>query len=78
MNALRKIQKVTSGSAVIEIPPELDTKYVEIIVVPIEDTSSSNQNLREILLAAPTLTEDEVEEYQRIRNWMSIWNVNGF
>ena len=32
-------------------------------------------NLQDLLLAAPTLTAEELQEFDRIREWMSQWSA---
>ncbi len=78
MIAIRQIQKVKSGAVIIALPPEFDTKQVEIIVLPMDDVNEGAQNLQDLLLAAPTLTDDEIQEFDKAREWMNQWNVNGF
>jgi hypothetical protein len=78
MIAIRQIQEVKSGTVTVALPVDFHAKRVEIIVLPIEESDGSAQNLQELLLAAPTLTDDELQEYEKVREWMSQWNVNAF
>ena len=61
---------------------QLETSDKEITIQPNSDSahkpvqSQNNQELQELLLSAPTLTEQEVQEFQRVRDWMSQWHVN--
>ena len=71
MKAIRKIEEVKSGSVTIDLPADFNAKKVEIIVLPIEDSENGRQSLQDLLLEAPTLTEDELQEYQKVRDWMS-------
>lgn len=73
MKAIRKIEDVKSGSVTIDLPTDFHAQKVEIIVLPIEDSDNGRQSLQDLLLEAPTLTEDELQEYQKVRNWMSQW-----
>ena len=78
MIAIRQIQRVKSGAVTVTLPPEFDTKQVEIIVLPVGEANGGAQNLQDLLLAAPTLTDDELQEFDKVREWMSQWNVNDF
>jgi len=53
-------------------------KQVEVIILPVEETRTNNQKIRELLLQAPTLTNDEVENYNQVRDWMNSWKVKEF
>jgi len=78
MIAIRQIQTVTSGAVTVTLPPEFDAKQVEIIILPIDDVQAGAQQLQDLLLAAPTLTDDELQDFDNVREWMSQWNVNDF
>jgi hypothetical protein len=78
MIAIRQIQEVKSGAVTVALPVDFHAKRVEIIVLPIEESNHGAQNLQDLLLSAPTLTDDESQEYEKVREWMSQWNVNGF
>jgi len=69
MNAIRKIEDVKSGSIKIDLPADFQGKRVEIIILPIDESENGRQNLQDLLLEAPTLTEDELQEYKSIRDW---------
>ena len=77
MNVIRKIEDVKSGSIKIDLPDDFHAKRVEIIISPVED-SENGQRLSDLLLEAPTLTDNELREYSRVRDQMSQWNVKEF
>lgn len=78
MIAIRQIQEVTGGSVTVALPAAFHAQKVEIIVLPIAEPLNGAQSLQDLLLAAPTLADDGQQEYERVREWMSQWNVNGF
>lgn len=78
MIAIRKIQDVKLGAVTIDLPADFHAKKVEIIILPIEESTNGEQSLQDLLLDAPTLTDDELHEYERIRDWMSQWHINEF
>ncbi len=78
MIAIRQIQEVKSGAVTVALPVDFHDKRVEIIILPIEESHGGAQGLQDLLLAAPTLTEHELQEYEKVREWMSQWNVNDF
>ncbi len=78
MNEIKKITEVKSGSITIDLPDEFNEKKVEIIISPIEDNEENHQSLQKLLLNGPTLTDDELQEYQRVRDWMNQWSIREF
>lgn len=80
MIALKEIQEVKSGTVTIALPDDFHAKRVEIIILPIEEEgqTTSTPNLQSLLLTAPTLTEEELQEFENVREWMNQWNVKEF
>jgi len=78
MIAIRQIHEVKSGAVIVALPVDFNAKRVEIIILPLEENNGGAQNLQELLLAAPTITDEEAQEYEKVREWMSQWNVNDF
>jgi hypothetical protein len=78
MTVITKIVDVQSGSIKIELPPEFHNKKVEIIILPIEESEKGRQSLQELLLAAPTLSVAELQEYDDVRKPIDKWIVKGF
>ncbi len=66
MNAIRQIQTVKSGAVTVSLPPEFDMKQVEMVVLPLDEFDGAAQNLQSLLLAAPTLTDAELEGFNQI------------
>ena len=78
MIAIRQIHTIKSGAVTIQIPADFPSKQVEIIVLPVEEKKGKTRNLQELLLAAPTLTDAETQEFEKVREWMNQWQVNDF
>ncbi|NIR86849.1 MAG: hypothetical protein GWN67_08650 [Phycisphaerae bacterium] len=78
MKALRKIEDVKSGSIKIDLPADFHAKRVEIIILPIDESENGRQLLQDLLLQAPTLTDEELQEYNSVRDWMSKWSIKEF
>ncbi len=78
MFAIKEILDIHAGVITIRIPDDFPSKRVEIIVLPIEETLESKQSLQEVLLNAPTLTDEELQPFEQIREWMNQWNVKEF
>ena len=78
MIAIREIQEVKSGSVTIDLPNTWRVKRVEIIILPVEETSNDDKSLSELLLEAPTLTEDDLQDYETAREWMNQWHIEEF
>ena len=71
MKPLRKIQDVKSGSIRIDLPAGFHAKRVEITIQPIDNWEK--RQLLDLLLEAPTLTDEELQGYNNVRNWMNKW-----
>jgi hypothetical protein len=67
MMAIRQIQTVTSGAVTVTFAPEFDAKQVEILISPIDDVQAGAQQLRDLLLAAPALTDDGLQTFDNVR-----------
>lgn len=78
MKPIRKIEDVKSGSIKIDLPADFHAKRVEITIQPIDELENGRQLLQDLLLEAPTLTDEELQEYNSVRNWMSKWSVKEF
>lgn len=76
MIAVRSVQDVVAGVVTIELPPHFISKRVEVIVLPVDEDDHGSAELRRVLLAAPTLSEDDLKGYAEVRDWMSQWNVS--
>ena len=64
MIAYRQIHNVTSRTVKIQIPDEINSKRVEIIILPVDEIKENSQSLQSILLNAPTLTEEELNQFK--------------
>lgn len=64
MKAIRQIKEVKAGAITVDLP--------------YDDTNSGGQSLQDMLLDAPTITDDELQEFNSVRDWMSQWNVKTF
>ena len=75
MNALRKVVDIKAGKLVIDIPPDFATSKVEVIILPIEGTTSEITEFQKLLLNAPTLTDDEFGHFTQVKEQLSQWDV---
>lgn len=78
MIAIRQIHTIKSGAITIQIPSDFPSKQVEIILLPVEEKKENTKDLRKLLLTAPTLTEAETQEYEKVREWMNQWQITDF
>jgi hypothetical protein len=78
MNAIREIKDVESGQVKVTLPEDFTAKKVEIIILPAEELHADLQTLQELLLEAPTLTEEELKEYELIRDRFKKRNVEEY
>lgn len=78
MKLIKTIEDVKSSSITINLPADFNAKKVEITIKPIDQTEDSKPLLKDLLLEAPTLTDEEAQEYKDVRNWMNKWSVEEF
>lgn len=78
MIAVRSVQEVKDGAVTVHLPLHFADKRVEVIILPLEEDDSEPAQLQRLLLTAPTMSEDELQEFARAREWMNQWAVNGF
>ena len=78
MIAVRSIQEVIAGAVTIKLPAHFAGKRVEVIILPVEEDEQELGELQRLLLAAPTLSDDELQEFAQVRDWMNQWIVSEF
>ena len=78
MIAVQTIENVGPGPLIIDIPTDFYSHTVEVTVRLIKDVTKRQSTLQELLLDAPTLTDDELTQYQETREWMDQWQINEF
>ena len=71
MIAVRSIQEVIAGAVTIKLPAHFAGKRVEVIVLHVEEDEQEPERLQRLLLAAPTLSDDELQEFAQVRDWMN-------
>jgi hypothetical protein len=57
---------------------EIDYRAKEVIALPVTEGGTKSEQLERLLLAAPTLSEDELQSYAQVREWMNQWTVSEF
>jgi hypothetical protein len=78
MIAVRSIHEVVAGSVTILLPVDFAAKHVEVIILPVEDAPAEWSRLQNLLLAAPTVSEADLQEFAQTREWMNQWQMNAF
>ena len=78
MFAIKEIQDVHTGAITIQLPADFPSKRAEIIILPVDDFPHNRKHLQEVLLHAPTLTDEELQPFQEAREWMNQWTINEF
>jgi hypothetical protein len=73
MYSIRQTQDVKNGMFTVVLPPHFNAKRVNIIIFPIKEETDRkiSENLQELLLTAPTLSDNELQEFETIREWMN-------
>jgi hypothetical protein len=69
---------VIAGAVTIKLPAHFAGKRVEVIVLPVEEDDREAGELERLLLAAPTLSEDELRSYAQVSWWMNQRTVSEF
>ena len=78
MIAVRRIQDVIAGAVTIRLPAHFSAKRVEVIILPVDEDEQETGQLQRLLLTAPTMSEDDLREFDQVRNWMSQWTIDEF
>lgn len=73
MYSIRQTQDVKNGMITVVLPPHFNAKRVNIIIFPIKEETDRkiSENLQDLLLTAPTLSDNELQEFETIREWMN-------
>jgi len=51
---------------------------VEVIILPVEEDEQGPALLEDLLLAAPTLSDEDLKGFAEVREWMNQWTVSEF
>jgi hypothetical protein len=78
MIAVRSVQEVIAGAVTVKLPAHFAGRRVEVIVLPMEEDDQGQAQLEDLLLAAPTLSDEEMKGFAEVREWMDQWTVSGF
>lgn len=71
MNAVRQIQEVVADTVTIRLPAHFSARRVDVIVFPVAEDEQVSRQLQGLLLTAPTLSEDDLQRFTQVREWMS-------
>ena len=71
MNAVRQIQEVVADTVTIRLPAHFSARRVDVIVFPVAEDEQESRQLQSLLLTAPTLSEDDLQGFTQVREWMS-------
>lgn len=80
MFPIRQTQDVKDGMVTVVLPPRCNAKRVNIIIFPVKEETDHgiSQELQELLINAPTLSDEELQEFKNIREWMNQWEIQDF
>jgi len=70
MIAVRQIQEVIASTVTITLPAHFTARRVEVIVFPVVEDEQEAEQLQDLLLAAPTLSKDDLREFTQVRDWI--------
>lgn len=74
METIKSIQEVKSNSIHIELPLDFHAKKVEVTISAVHESNNDLSELQKVLLEAPTLTDEELKEFENAKRWMNQWN----
>ena len=77
MDVIREIVKVKDHRIVIDLPENLEFDKAEVIIQPLEN-SSSDFDMRAFLLKGPVLSSAEIKSIKDVRKDFKEWNLNKF
>ncbi|GAB3924942.1 hypothetical protein [Larkinella terrae] len=82
MNAIRKIiQRQGRNTITVELPEDFEAETIEMILLPVEDPvkealpelEGNLTELQKLLLKAPSMTVEEMNEIEEKRNALNQW-----
>ncbi|HNS01273.1 MAG TPA: hypothetical protein PKM78_02695, partial [Anaerolineae bacterium] len=78
MIAVRSVQEVIAGAVTVKLPAHFSGRRVEVIILPVEEDEQGPALLEDLLLAAPTLSDEDLKGFAEVREWMNQWTVSEF
>ncbi len=79
MQAFKQLSKIKNGKITIDVPPDFEAEEVEVIILPVEESlKSKRERLKKLLLSAPTLSKEELKEFEEVRKWLNQWKIPEF
>lgn len=78
MIAIRQIEQVVANTVTIRLPAHFATDQVEVIVFPVGEVKPEQEQLQHLLLMAPISSENDLQGFTQVREWMNQWTVNAF
>jgi hypothetical protein len=80
MFSIQQTYDVKDGMVTVVLPPRFNAKRVNIIIFPVKEGADRkiSEDLQDLLLTAPTLSDNELQEFKNIREWMNQWNIQDF
>jgi hypothetical protein len=73
MIAIRRVQDVIAGAVTIRLPAHSSAKRVEVIILPVDEDEQETGQLQRLLQTAPTMSDDDLREFDQVRKWMNQW-----
>ena len=67
----RSIDDVVDGSVTILPPLDFAVERVEVIILPAEEDRPEPSRLQRLLLAAPTVSEANLDAFAQTREWLN-------
>lgn len=72
MFAIREVLNIQDGVVTIRLPGDFPSTKAEVIVLPVEEApTTKQQSLQEVLLNAPTLSDEELRPFEEVREWIN-------
>ncbi len=78
MIAVRQIEQVVAGTVTIRLPAHFAAGQVEVIVLPLEKDRQEQEHLQRLLLTAPMLSEDDLQGFTQVKDWMRPVSISTF
>jgi hypothetical protein len=78
MIAIRQIEQVVTDTVTIRLPTHFAARRVEVIVLPLEEDKPEQEQIQRLLLTAPISSENDLQGFTQVREWMNQWTVSAF
>ena len=73
MQFIKQYTEVINGSIHINLPPDFTAKWVELIILSVNDHDTASGDFQQFLLNSPEMTDEEFQAIKEKRQHLNQW-----